>query len=151
MDELFDVASSKVKDEDSKKVLENLRKCVAQVEEDMYRTKPRYMDAFFFPNKANVKNIVKYIGMAKKTLYICVFNITNDDLANAIIDRQKAGIDVRIISDDECASNKGSDIHKLANAGIDVRTDDAPEYHMHDKFMVVDHKFVLTGSFNWTF
>lgn len=22
---------------------------------------------------------------------------------------------------------------------------------MHDKFMVVDGKFVLTGSFNWTF
>lgn len=32
-----------------------------------------------------------------------------------------------------------------------MRTDDAPEYHMHDKFMVVDHVFVLTGSFNWTF
>jgi len=128
-----------------------LRKCVAQVEEDMYRTKPRYMDAFFFPNKANVKNIVKYIGMAQKTLYICVFNITNDDLANAIIERQNAGVDVRIISDDECAGNKGSDIVKLANNGIDVRTDSAPEYHMHDKFMVVDHKFVLTGSFNWTF
>ena len=109
------------------------------------------MDAFFFPNKDNVKKIVKYIGMARKELRICVFNITNDDLAAAIIERHKADVDVKIISDDECASNKGSDIQKLADAGIEVRTDSAPEYHMHDKFMVVDGMFVLTGSFNWTF
>jgi phosphatidylserine/phosphatidylglycerophosphate/cardiolipin synthase-like enzyme len=151
MDTLFEQAAEKMKDDHDKKVVENLRKLVSQVEEDMYRPKPRYMDAFFFPNKKNVNNIVKYIGMAKKTLYICVFNITNDDLAKAIISRHKAGVDVRIISDDECASNKGSDIQKLADEGIEVRTDSEPSYHMHDKFMVVDNKFVLTGSFNWTF
>jgi cardiolipin hydrolase len=89
--------------------------------------------------------------LAKKTLHICVFNITNDDLAKAVIERHNAGVEVRVVSDDECAKNKGNDIQKLADAGIEVRTDDAPEYHMHDKFMVVDCEFVLTGSFNWTF
>jgi len=151
VDALFDVAAEKMKDEDDKKTLANLRKCVAQVEEDMYRCKPKYMDAFFFPNKKNVDKIVQYIGMARKELCICVFNITNDDLANAIIKRHQAGVHVRVISDDECAKNKGNDIQKLADAGIEVRTDDAEQYHMHDKFMVVDHMFVLTGSFNWTF
>ena len=109
------------------------------------------MDAFFFPNKKNVDKIVKYIEMAKKTCYICVFNVTNDDLCRAVLGRHKAGVDVKIITDDECSTNKGSDIQKFADAGIEVRTDDAPTYHMHDKFMVVDGKFVLTGSFNWTF
>lgn len=151
IDALFKVAAEKMKDDDDKKTLENLRLCVAQVEEDLYRPKPRYMDAFFFPNKENVKKIVKWIKMAKKTLYICVFNITNNDLADAIIDRHKAGVKVHIISDDECANNPGSDVQALANKGIEVRTDSEPSYHMHDKFMVVDHAFVLTGSFNWTF
>jgi mitochondrial cardiolipin hydrolase len=109
------------------------------------------MDAFFFPNKKNVDKIVQYINMAKKTCYICVFNVTNDDLCKAVLGRHKAGVDVKIITDDECSTNKGSDIQKFADAGIEVRTDDAPTYHMHDKFMVVDGKFVLTGSFNWTF
>lgn len=80
-----------------------------------------------------------------------MFNVTNDDLANAVIERHKAGVNVRVISDDECASNKGSDIERFAQAGIPVRTDSEPSYHMHDKFMVCDNKFVLTGSFNWTF
>ena len=39
-----------------------------------------------------MKKIVKYIGMAKKELKICVFNLTNDDLAAAILERHKAGI-----------------------------------------------------------
>ena len=50
MDVLFSVADSKMTDEHSKQVLENLRKHVAKLEEDLYRPKPRYIDAFFFPN-----------------------------------------------------------------------------------------------------
>lgn len=89
--------------------------------------------------------------MAKKELKICVFNLTNDDLAAAVLDRHKAGVIVQVITDDECMNNPGSDIQRFADAGIHCRTDDAPTYHMHDKFMVVDDQFVLTGSFNWTY
>lgn len=42
------------------------------------------MDAFFFPNLANVTKLETYIKMAKKSLLICVFNLTNDKLADAI-------------------------------------------------------------------
>jgi cardiolipin hydrolase len=89
--------------------------------------------------------------MAKKSLLICVFNLTNDVLANAIKHVKAQGVDVRVITDDECMKNKGNDCQDLANAGIPVRTDDAEQYHMHNKFMLVDGQFLLTGSFNWTF
>lgn len=117
----------------------------------MYNPKPRYMDAFFFPNKANVKKLANYIGRAKKTLEICVFNITNDDLALAVINRHKAGVKVRVISDDETMTNKGNDCQRLADAGIPLRVDPEPSYHMHNKFAIVDNDFLITGSFNWTF
>jgi cardiolipin hydrolase len=45
----------------------------------------------------------------------------------------------------------GADAQRCADKGIEVRTDDAPTYHMHNKFMIVDSKFLVTGSFNWTF
>lgn len=151
IDAFFEEAVAKTEGDKNKEIIRNLRKLVGVAEADLYTPKPRFMDAFFFPNKKNVDNIVKYIGMASKTLHICVFNITNDDLCKAILQRWEAGVDVKVITDDECATNKGSDIQRLADAGIPVRTDSAPTYHMHDKFMVVDGKFVLTGSFNWTF
>lgn len=138
MDVVFEAALQKMQHEADKVVIANLRKVVKQIEQDLYSAKPRYLDAFFFPNKQNVQKIVKYISMAKKTLHICVFNVTNDDLANAVLERHKAGVSVKVISDDECANNPGSDIQRFADAGIDVRTDSEPSYHMHDKFMVVD-------------
>lgn len=95
--------------------------------------------------------LVQYIQKATKSINICVFNLTNDDLAKAVLARHAAGVKVRVITDDECMTNKGSDISNLAAEGIPVRTDDAPEYHMHNKFMVVDDTYLLTGSFNWTF
>lgn len=128
-----------------------MRKLVGLMCSDLLQPKPRYMDTLFFPNKKNVDKICKYISMAKRTLLICIFTLTNDDLAKAVLDRHKNGVEVRVITDDECATAKGSDIQRLADAGIKVRTDDAPNYHMHDKFMVVDKAFVMTGSFNWTY
>ena len=109
------------------------------------------MDAFFFPSKPNVTKLANYITRAKKTLDVCVFNITNDDLANAVIARHKAGVKVRIISDDQTMENKGNDVQRFADAGIPTEVDPAPEYHMHNKFAIVDSVFVITGSFNWTF
>jgi len=150
-DVLFEVAASKMTSDADKEILANLRKHIGQVEEDLMRPKPRYMDAFFFPNRANVTKLANYIKMAKKSLYICVFNLTNDDLANAVKHVHNQGVDVKVITDDECMKNKGNDCQSLADAGIPVRTDDDERTHMHNKFMIVDGTFLLTGSFNWTF
>ena len=147
---LFEIASSKMKDDHDKKVLEGLRKYISIVEEDLYTPKPRYIDAFFFPNEKNVDKMVQYLSKATKSLNICVFNITNDRLANALHDAHKRGVVVRVISDDECMKNQGNDVYWLAQQGIAVRTDDNEQNHMHNKFAVIDDSHLITGSFNWT-
>ena len=151
MDVLFEIAAAKMTSDADKEILANLRKHIGQVEEDLMRPKPRYMDAFFFPNRDNVYKLERYIKMAKKTLYICVFNLTNDVLADAVKLVHSQGVTVRVITDDECMKNAGNDCQSLADAGIPVRTDDDERAHMHNKFMIVDGVFLLTGSFNWTF
>ena len=137
--------------EHDKKVLAGLRQMLGQVELDLYRPQPRFQDAFFFPNMANIKKMVNYINMAKKSIDLAIFSFTNDDLANAIIDAHKRGVTVRIITDDEAMKGNGADAQRCSDAGIAVRTDNEVQYHMHNKFMVVDSLFLITGSFNWTF
>ena len=54
INKLFEIAKSKMKDDESKAVVDGLRKLVGQVEEDLYYPKPRYIDAFFFPDEKNI-------------------------------------------------------------------------------------------------
>ena len=43
-----------MKDNHDKEVLRGLRKLLAAAEEDLLQPKPRYMDAFFFPDVKNI-------------------------------------------------------------------------------------------------
>ena len=150
VDKLFELAASKMKDDHDKAVIGNLRKYIGMVEEDLYNPKPRYLDAFFFPNERNIDRLISYLSKAQVSMNVCVFNMTNDKLANALHDAHKRGVKVRIISDDECMQSQGSDVKWLAEQGIPVRTDDNPNVHMHNKFVVIDNTHLITGSFNWT-
>ncbi|GBF99930.1 MT associated signaling phospholipase D [Raphidocelis subcapitata] len=93
--------------------------------------------------------LLQWLGAAKQTLDVCVFSITCDELSEALLAAHNRGVRVRIISDNDQMATKGSDIERLKAAGMPVRWDkDAA--HMHHKFMVLDSRFAMTGSFNWT-
>lgn len=147
---LFDIAGGKLKDDHDKAVVEGLKQYVLAAQTDLLQPKPRYLDAFFFPNEKNIDKLVNYLGKATKSMNICVFNLTNDRLANAVYDAHSRGVKVRVISDDECMENQGSDIKWLAGQGVPCRVDSASQFHMHNKFVVIDDTFLITGSFNWT-
>jgi phosphatidylserine/phosphatidylglycerophosphate/cardiolipin synthase-like enzyme len=124
---------------------------VKEVEHNLYKPESRFQDAFFFPNMANINRMKSYIDFAKKSIDLAIFSFTNDDLANAVLAAHKRGVTVRIITDDEAMKGKGADTQRMADAGIPCRTDNAEQYHMHNKFMIVDSLYIVTGSFNWTF
>ena len=75
--------------------------------------------------------------------------MTNNKLAQAIIEAFDRGVKVRIITDDEKCEDKGSDVYRLWEAGLDVKTDSSVN-HMHNKFAIIDNAIILTGSYNWT-
>ncbi|CDW81063.1 UNKNOWN [Stylonychia lemnae] len=147
---LFEVAASKMKDDADKAVLQGLKKYVNLVQDDLLQPKPRYLDAFFFPNEANITKLINYLGKAQKSMSICIFSLTNDKLANAVYDAHARGVKVRVISDDECMNQIGSDVKWLAGQGVPCRVDSNSQFHMHNKFVIIDDTFLITGSFNWT-
>jgi phosphatidylserine/phosphatidylglycerophosphate/cardiolipin synthase-like enzyme len=79
-----------------------------------YIYKPEVLDTLFFPNKDNEKILINRLRTCKETLDIAVFTITNNKLAAAIEEAHKRGVNVRIITDDECSKNSSSDILSLA-------------------------------------
>ena len=116
---------------------------------EFYQPKPVICECHFFPDASNEQKVVSMLRTCKKTLDIAIFSLTLDSIAEAILEAFQRGIKVRLIADDECAKNKGSNVKLVASVGIPTKTDNAI-YHMHHKFAVIDSSVVIMGSFNWT-
>lgn len=110
---------------------------------------PSTSRVFYSPGRACLGAITSLIKVARRSLDICVFTITDDQITSKIIDADRRGVAVRIITDNDKAFDAGSDAQRLARVGIAVRTDDTPD-HMHHKFALIDGNTALTGSYNWT-
>ncbi|KAF9141620.1 hypothetical protein BG015_001221 [Linnemannia schmuckeri] len=109
-----------------------------------------FINPIFFPSEESFKQLIKTLDGAKKSLDICVYTITDDHLANAIIRAHERGVKVRIISDSEKAEDLGSDVIRLRdNNDIPTRVDNSKSF-MHHKFAVIDDQLVINGSYNWT-
>ncbi|KAG2183477.1 hypothetical protein INT43_006483 [Umbelopsis isabellina] len=112
--------------------------------------KSTFAQPYFFPSKDSYSAFLSALNSSKSTLDICVFSITDDDTADALIAAHKRGVKIRIITDDQQAAIKGADAGRLQkDYGIPYKTDHTQGY-MHNKFAIIDHKLMVSGSFNWS-
>lgn len=70
---------------------------------------------------------------------IAIFTLSDDRIANILQDKFKAGVKIRIITDNDTMENKGNDVHRLAAEGIPTK-EDVTEAHMHHKVSLVQRK-----------
>ncbi len=105
--------------------------------------------AYFSPGDACRNVIVKQVVDATSTIAICVFTISDDLITEAILQAHHRGVAIKLITDNDKALDLGSDIEQLFKAGVPIKMDE-DRNHMHHKFMVVDSRSVITGSYNWT-
>ena len=106
-------------------------------------------EAFFSPGDEPRHRIRSLLRQAKFSVDICVFTITDDEISEVIAETHNRRVAVRIITDDNKATDTGSDIERLQCIGIPVAYDDSP-FHMHHKFALFDDAISLCGSYNWT-
>ncbi len=108
-----------------------------------------HSQVWFSPGDECRNALINHLRSCKKQLDICVFTIADDRITEAIIEAHKRGVSVRIVSDNDKSSDRGSDIVRMRELGIPMALDES-RAHMHHKFAVFDGKRVLNGSFNWT-
>lgn len=105
--------------------------------------------ARFSPGDDCPDQIMRLLKGARKSIDICVFTITDNRLSQEIERCHQRGVNVRIISDNDKATDRGSDVHELDRSGLKVAYDESDK-HMHHKFAIFDRSTLLTGSYNWT-
>ncbi len=106
-------------------------------------------NAYFSPGDACRNIIVQQIKEAVNAINICVFTISDDLISKSILDAHQRGKEIRLITDNDKSLDLGSDVEQLSKAGISIKMDETRN-HMHHKFMVVDDRSLVTGSYNWT-
>lgn len=110
---------------------------------------PTVAEACFSPQHACAGRIVQLFDSARRSADVCVFTVTDDRITEAIERAHRRGARIRVITDDDKQFDPGSDVERLAHAGIPVRVD-RTAFHMHHKFALFDNALLLTGSYNWT-
>lgn len=107
------------------------------------------IEVAFSPNGGGANLIIKAISETKKTIKVQAYSFTNADIARALLDASKRGVNVRVVMDKSQETEKYTSATFLANSGVPVRIDD--DFAIaHSKIMILDDENVITGSFNFT-
>jgi phospholipase D len=89
------------------------------------------------------------IAQARHTISVQAYFFTAPAIAKALITAHQRGIIVKILVDRSQLTTKGSKIPFFLQKGIPVWVDRVQGI-AHNKVMILDDDYVLTGSFNWT-
>lgn len=92
-----------------------------------------------------------HVRSAKHTVDLCIYMFTQSTIADSIRSLHDANIRIRIITDvaeDDADSSKLTELIKL---GIEIKSNKSGTgAKMHHKFLIIDNRLLLTGSFNFT-
>jgi len=103
----------------------------------------------FSPGGQCIPFIEQAIGMAQKQILVQAYAFTSARITQALIDAHKRGLIVKVLVDRSQLTAKGSQVKKVVDNGISVAIDIVPGI-AHNKVMIIDDAYVLTGSFNWS-
>lgn len=108
----------------------------------------------FTPGDDVAGQIVEALQGARRQVLVQAFSFTHDEIAQALLEAQRRGIDVRVIADREQTERmERGQIPGLARAGLPVWLD-GEHQGAHNKVMVIDANStggtVITGSYNFT-
>lgn len=93
------------------------------------------------------QTIAEDISKARRQVDVAAYDFDAEPMVNALIELENKGVLVRVVTDEDNASL--SSINRLRRNGISV-VEDKRAGLMHDKFVVIDGRYVWTGSMNFT-
>ena len=113
------------------------------------------LSSAFSPHGGALALVLRAIGSARRSIDMAAYSFTSADVARALADASRRGVQVRVLADrtgnlDKDARYARHALSILQLAGVAVRTIDAYPI-FHDKYMVIDGRTVQTGSFNYTY
>jgi phospholipase D len=103
----------------------------------------------FTPGQDCTTLVVEAIKKAQRLVQVQAYSFTSLPIADALIAAKARGVRVEVLMDKGQLKEPYSQLRHLKEAGIPVAFDTVSGL-AHNKVMILDNRYVLTGSFNWT-
>ncbi|MDY6835888.1 MAG: phospholipase D-like domain-containing protein [Chloroflexota bacterium] len=94
--------------------------------------------------------LLELIDGAKQSILAAVYDIDHEGFATALVDAKKRGVEVQVLIEKDYSDPDKRPSYPILNDENLVKTDPRDSALMHNKFLVVDSRFVWTGSTNLT-
>lgn len=102
-------------------------------------------------NRSSLLKFLSLLADARLKVDLCIYTFTQTILADILIGLYKEGVQVRIITDCSEDEATSSQLERLGRVGIPIKSNKrGTGALMHHKFVVIDDRLLLSGSFNWT-
>jgi phosphatidylserine/phosphatidylglycerophosphate/cardiolipin synthase-like enzyme len=104
---------------------------------------------FTSEDPAIAESIIPVVNTATKNIRFLAFSFTDFPLAEAMIQRARSGVDVAGVFEKVGSDTDAAELTTLHCASIPVRRDGNGSF-MHNKVIIVDERYVITGSLNFS-
>ena len=108
---------------------------------------------YFSPDDDTQQVMLDFATGALKSILIADYSFTCAPLTDILVKKHAAGVNVRLVLDKTEAAGKAERVQlaKLTAAGVPFEVGTSQRHRsMHLKVMIVDGKFVMSGSYNFT-
>jgi phosphatidylserine/phosphatidylglycerophosphate/cardiolipin synthase-like enzyme len=107
------------------------------------------IQVYFSPEDHVLEHMIPVVSSATSSIRFMAFSFTDFPLAKAMLDRASAGVDVAGVFEKVGSETDSSELRTFYCAKVPARQDGNPKF-LHDKVIIVDNRFVISGSFNFS-
>ena len=105
--------------------------------------------AYYSPKGGCTDALVHEIKSARREILVQAYSFTSDPLTYGLIEAKKRGVNVEVLLDRSNEQDKYSDLRIMLEHNLAPLIDHEHAI-AHNKIMIIDHKVLITGSFNFT-
>ncbi len=116
---------------------------------NIFRLGASIIEVYFSPQAHTSDKIIYLIKNAQQYIYIPTFLITHKQIANELILANKRGVDVKIIMDANNVYTRNSKHILLRENKIPLKIENYAG-KLHSKTMIIDDKYLIIGSMNFS-
>jgi len=108
------------------------------------------VDVHFSPDdNFRETRLLPLLRQATQSVHLMAFAFTSEDIANELVNLKRSGVEVKIVLDKGLAGQSSSQYDELLALQMDILRDGNP-YKLHHKVIIIDGRYVVTGSYNFS-